>query len=64
MESSLGAVKQMQTIIIDECTGCDLCVDPCPVDCIGMIPVEVDSRNWEWKFNKVPVGNIPVRQVS
>lgn len=29
----------MHTVIIDECTGCDLCVAPCPVDCIEMHPL-------------------------
>ena len=29
-----GRGKQMHTVIIDECTGCDLRVEPCPVDCI------------------------------
>jgi electron transport complex protein RnfB len=24
----------MHTIIIDACTGCDLCIPACPVDCI------------------------------
>ena len=24
----------MHTVIADECTGCELCVPPCPVDCI------------------------------
>lgn len=27
----------MHTVIVDECTGCDLCVAPCPVDCIDML---------------------------
>jgi electron transport complex protein RnfB len=31
----------MHTVIIDECTGCDLCVAPCPVDCIDMLPLHV-----------------------
>jgi electron transport complex protein RnfB len=26
----------MHTIIEAECTGCELCVAPCPVDCISM----------------------------
>jgi electron transport complex protein RnfB len=24
-------------VIVNECTGCDLCVAPCPVDCIDML---------------------------
>jgi electron transport complex protein RnfB len=64
VDAIIGAAKQMHTVIIDECTGCDLCVDPCPVDCIDMVPVAVDSSHWEWKFNKVPVGDIPIRHMS
>ena len=30
----------MHTVIKDECTGCDLCLEPCPVDCIDMRPIE------------------------
>ena len=26
----------MHTVIAQECTGCQLCVAPCPVDCISM----------------------------
>ncbi|WP_455384664.1 4Fe-4S binding protein, partial [Acidihalobacter prosperus] len=26
----------MHTVIEDECTGCELCLPPCPVDCISM----------------------------
>jgi electron transport complex protein RnfB len=29
----------MHTVIADECTGCELCVAPCPVDCITMSPL-------------------------
>jgi electron transport complex protein RnfB len=29
----------MHTIIESECTGCELCVAPCPVDCITMRPL-------------------------
>lgn len=35
----MGAGKLMHTVIADECTGCGLCVAPCPVDCIHMQPV-------------------------
>lgn len=49
MDAILGAAKQMHTVIVDECTGCDLCVDPCPVDCIDMIPVETGIQDWKWQ---------------
>jgi electron transport complex protein RnfB len=29
----------MHTVIETECTGCELCVAPCPVDCISMRPL-------------------------
>ena len=29
----------MHTIISDRCTGCELCLAPCPVDCIHMQPI-------------------------
>jgi electron transport complex protein RnfB len=29
----------MHTVIAEVCTGCELCVAPCPVDCIVMIPL-------------------------
>jgi len=28
----------MHTIVTDECTGCELCIAPCPVDCITLVP--------------------------
>jgi electron transport complex protein RnfB len=33
----------MHTVLADWCTGCDLCVAPCPVDCIQMVPA---GRAW------------------
>jgi electron transport complex protein RnfB len=26
----------MHTVITAECTGCELCIAPCPVDCISL----------------------------
>ena len=28
----------MHTVLLALCTGCELCVAPCPVDCIRMVP--------------------------
>jgi electron transport complex protein RnfB len=28
----------MHTVVLELCTGCKLCVAPCPVDCIAMVP--------------------------
>jgi len=27
----------MHTVITDWCTGCELCIAPCPVDCISLV---------------------------
>ena len=35
----VGAAKQMHTIVASLCTGCALCLAPCPVDCIRMLPL-------------------------
>ena len=39
----------MHTVIASECTGCDLCVEPCPVDCIDLIPLEQGVQHWVWE---------------
>jgi electron transport complex protein RnfB len=40
VDAIIGAAKWMHTVIAAECTGCELCVAPCPIDCISMIPLE------------------------
>ena len=50
----------MHTVITDVCTGCELCVAPCPVDCIEMRPVEKRDHEtavelevlWDARFAK------------
>jgi electron transport complex protein RnfB len=37
----------MHTVVAELCTGCDLCVPPCPVDCISMPPVTGDATGWD-----------------
>lgn len=32
-------IKKMHTIITTECTGCELCLPPCPMDCIVILPL-------------------------
>jgi electron transport complex protein RnfB len=32
----------MHTVIAPLCTGCELCLPPCPVDCIEMRPLPAD----------------------
>ena len=41
------AAKQMHTVLEDVCTGCDLCVAPCPVDCISMVEVTPGKTGWD-----------------
>mgnify|MGYP000500320649 FL=1 len=48
VDAILGARQQMHTVIAEECTGCDLCVPPCPVDCIDMLPVADEVSTWRW----------------
>ena len=34
---SLGAARQLHTVIAAWCNGCELCLASCPVDCIHMV---------------------------
>jgi Na+-translocating ferredoxin:NAD+ oxidoreductase subunit B len=40
----------MHTVVAPLCTGCELCIAPCPVDCITMEPVPETVENWKWKY--------------
>ena len=46
MDAIIGANRRMHTIIKDECTGCTLCVEPCPVSCIVILPRD---SSWQWQ---------------
>src|ERR1700676_992918 len=37
-DAIVGAAKLMHTAIADRCPGSELCLPPCPVNCIGMLP--------------------------
>ena len=39
MDAIVGASKRMHTVIASWCTGCELCLPPCPVDCIELVAV-------------------------
>jgi electron transport complex protein RnfB len=36
VDAIVGAPKHMHTVIAARCTGCELCLPPCPVDCIEL----------------------------
>jgi len=37
----------MHTVVASECTGCELCVPACPVDCIALIPMPFPGKGGE-----------------
>jgi len=36
----------MHTVIEPYCTGCELCIPVCPVDCIALEPVDANLTGW------------------
>jgi electron transport complex protein RnfB len=43
VDAIVGAAKLMHTVVTELCSGCDLCVAPCPVDCIEMLPAKEED---------------------
>ena len=41
------ATKLMHTVVADLCTGCELCIPVCPVDCIELIPATGTRTGWQ-----------------
>jgi electron transport complex protein RnfB len=37
VDAIVGGPKLMHTVIAEHCTGCELCLPPCPVDCIDLV---------------------------
>ena len=50
--------KHTGSVIDDICTGCELCIEPCPVDCIEMRPTPETIQNWQWDLNKIAVKQV------
>jgi electron transport complex protein RnfB len=46
VDAIVGAAKLMHTVVADLCTGCELCLPPCPVDCISMPLAKPEDANW------------------
>jgi electron transport complex protein RnfB len=43
----VGAPKLMHTIIETLCTGCELCLPACPVDCIAVVDATPGKSGWD-----------------
>jgi electron transport complex protein RnfB len=37
VDAIIGAARFLHTVVAERCTGCELCIAPCPVDCIAMV---------------------------
>ncbi|WP_198934643.1 4Fe-4S dicluster-binding protein, partial [Bathymodiolus thermophilus thioautotrophic gill symbiont] len=53
VDAFVGASKVMTTVIEEECTGCDLCIPVCPVDCIHIKETQQTLRNYIPNINEV-----------
>jgi electron transport complex protein RnfB len=59
VDAIVGAAKQLHGIIASECTGCELCTKPCPVDSIRMVPVPQTIATWKWPYPAPATANAP-----
>ena len=50
----------MHTVVEKLCTGCELCIPPCPVECIYIKPVGESLQTWKWKYPVVNIRPVPV----
>ncbi|STR34041.1 electron transport complex protein RnfB [Klebsiella grimontii] len=62
VDAIIGATRAMHTVMSDLCTGCNLCVAPCPTQCIELRPVAATTETWKWDLQTIPVRIIPVEQ--
>jgi electron transport complex protein RnfB len=46
-DAIVGSNKRMHTVIEPDCTGCELCVAVCPVDCISLENVTGERTGWQ-----------------
>ena len=54
----------MHTIIAQQCTGCELCLPPCPVECIHMAVIPETIDNWKWKYPVVEITAAPLQKAA
>ena len=47
--------KELAVINADNCTGCESCLEVCPVDCIRMVPVAETVQPWKWNYPVVEI---------
>ena len=47
MDAIIGTHKRMHTVIESECTGCELCLPVCPVDCMLLENVSGEASGWD-----------------
>ena len=45
-DAIFGANKRMHTVLPEHCTGCELCVPVCPVDCFELVNASGDKTGW------------------
>jgi electron transport complex protein RnfB len=43
VDAIIGAPKRLNAVLPSLCSGCELCVAPCPVDCIAIVDAD---RPW------------------